>query len=184
MNKATSTALVAAAIVIPFGMIAGAALIIIRKTTNILDKMTGDKRTSQIGLNLIEKFEGKKLQAYVCPAGVVTIGIGHTKTAKIGQTITNEQAYELLKQDVREAENAINFENLKLTQNQFDALVSFVFNVGVGAFKRSTLLKKAKVNSNDSTIASEFDKWVLVKGVKSSGLISRRQAEKELYFKK
>ena len=182
MNIQADRAIKVAAIVLPFGLVAGAAIILLRKKTNILDKMTGDKRTSASGLKFIEQHEGLKLNAYLCPAGVWTIGIGHTGGVKEGDIITDKQAYELLKQDVRTAENAINIENLKLTQNQFDALVSFVFNIGVGAFKKSTLLKKIKANPKDASIANEFGKWVNAGGAKSAGLMNRRQKEVNLYF--
>lgn len=182
MSKQLDTAITIAAIVLPLGFIAGAAIILIRKKTNLLDGMTGDKRISNAGLKFIEKHEGKRLKAYLCPAGVWTIGIGHTRGVKEGDTITEEQAYELLRQDVRAAENAVNFENLKITQNQFDALVSFTFNMGVGAFKKSTLLKKIKANPKDATIASEFSKWINAGGAKSAGLINRRKEEINLYF--
>ena len=93
-------------------------------------------------------------------------------------------AEELLKVTIITFESTINglFYNVTLNQNQFDALVCFVFNIGPNAFAASTLLKKAKVNSNDKTIALEFAKWVNGGGKKLPGLVKRRKAESDLYF--
>lgn len=143
-------------------------------------------KTGNKGLALIKSFESLQLKAYQCPAGVWTIGYGHTKGVKQGDVIDEKQADQFLKEDCIEAEKAVNAQNLTLSQNQFDALVSFVFNVGVGNFQTSTLLKKAKLNAADPTIADEFAKWnkARVKGVLSvlNGLTRRRQAESDLYF--
>ena len=147
-------------------------------------------KISQAGIDLIKSFEGLKLNAYKCPAGIVTIGYGSTFYAdkspiKMGDKLKDKiAAEELLKVTILTFESTINglFYNVTLTQNQFDALVCFVFNIGPNAFAASTLLKKAKVNPNDKTIALEFAKWVNAGGKKLPGLVKRRKAESDLYF--
>lgn len=136
------------------------------------------------GIELIKSFEGLYLKAYKCPAGIWTIGYGHTKGVKEGQQITASQAEEFLREDVAQFARDVLRQNLRLTQNQFDALVSFVFNVGGGNFLKSTLLRKAKVNSNDPTIKNEFLRWNKAAGKVLPGLTRRRQAEADLYFEK
>ena len=138
--------------------------------------------TNQKGIDLIKKFEGKFLVSYVCPAGVWTIGYGHTETAKRDMVITEEQAEELLKQDLITFEKSINSLNLKINENQFSALVSFAFNSGFGNLQKSTLLKKVKANPSDVSIRDEFMKWVNAGGKKLNGLVARRSAEADLYF--
>lgn len=139
-------------------------------------------KTSKKGLELIKSHEGLKLGAYICPANVWTIGYGHTKTAKQGMVITNEKATELLKSDLRTAENCVNKQELLINQNQFDALISFVFNVGCFAFENSTLLRMIKNNKSKEEIESQFNRWVNGKGRKLPGLVKRRKEESELYF--
>ena len=139
-------------------------------------------RISEVGLSLIKKFESCHLTAYKCPAGVWTVGWGHTRTATKNSSVTYREATELLSQDVQFVEIAINRLELFLNQNQFDALVSFVFNVGTGNFANSTLLKKALQNPDDPGIRDEFTRWVFAKGQRLPGLERRRQAEAELYF--
>ncbi len=147
-------------------------------------------KTSQKGIDLIKSFEGCKLSAYKCSAGVATIGFGSTfypnKTpVKMGDKLKNSQeAEELLKLTLFEFEKNVSalFYNVILTQNQFDALVSFAFNLGTGALAGSTLYKKIKINTKDKSITDEFNKWVNAGGVKLPGLIRRRKAEAELYF--
>ena len=141
-------------------------------------------KTSNNGIELIKRHEGLRLNAYKCTSGKLTIGYGHTKGVKIGQTITEEEAERLLREDLIVAENEINRHNLNLNQNQFDALVSFVFNVGVGNFQTSTLLKKIKLDPNNKSIENEFKSWVYSGGKVSLGLIKRRKEEAELYFNK
>ena len=141
-------------------------------------------RTSNKGVVQIEAFEGTKLYPYQDTGGKWTVGTGHLMVAGDGTTpglpITQEKATELLKNDLVVAENAINKENLDLTQNEFDALVSFVFNLGVGAFQRSTLLKFLK-QGNKEAAAKEFPKWNMVTGVVSKGLTLRRMAEQDCF---
>lgn len=144
----------------------------------------GDKmKTSENGINLIKRFEGLKTKAYLCPAKVWTIGYGHTNGVNKGDTITAEKATEYLKQDIEVFENAINLlVKVELNQNQFDALISFVFNVGIEAFKKSTMLKF--INTGHYQLAAgQFDRWNKKKGVVLEGLTVRRRAEKELFLK-
>lgn len=141
-------------------------------------------KISENGINLIKSFEGCCLDAYKCPSGVLTIGYGHTGSdVKTGLKITSQQAEELLKKDLEYFENKIN--NLlcvQLNQNQYDAIVSFVFNIGVGAFSESTMLKF--LNSGCISLAAEqFDRWIYSGGIKLNGLVKRRKAEKELFIR-
>jgi lysozyme len=147
-------------------------------------------KISQAGIDLIKGFEGLRLEAYKCTAGVVTIGFGSTYYAdkspiKMGDKLKDkQQAEELFKITLQTYESSVNglFHNVELKQNQFDSLVSFAYNVGPGALASSTLYKKAKVNPNDKTIELEFNKWVNSGGKKTKGLITRRKAESKLYF--
>ena len=139
-------------------------------------------KASSKALELIKQFEGLRLKAYLCPGGVWTIGYGHTAGVKSGMVITEAQAEEFLLSDIAVFEKAVNDQNLDLTQNMFDALVSFTFNVGVGNFKRSTLLCTIKVNPWDNSIMDEFLRWVYSKGRVLPGLQRRRLAEMKLYF--
>ena len=139
---------------------------------------------SETGIQLIKKFEGCSLKAYKCPAEIWTIGYGHTSGVKEGQTITREQAEELLIQDLRPFEIGVNnLVNVPLNQNKFDALVSFCYNLGTGNLKKSTLLKL--LNKGDYNGAAEqFDRWVYAGGKKLNGLVKRRAAEKKLFLTK
>jgi len=147
-------------------------------------------KISQAGIDLIKGFEGLKLNAYLCSAGVPTIGYGSTfypdkKPVKMGDKLKNKQeAEELLKATLLNFESGVSglLFNVELKQNQFDALVSFAFNLGVGALAKSTLFKKVKANPNDKTIALEFAKWVNAGGQKLPGLIKRRKIESDFYF--
>ena len=139
-------------------------------------------RISRTGIELIKAHEGLRLAAYICPSGVPTIGYGHTYNVKMGDRITEEQAEKFLIDDLAVAEREVNRYGLNLTQNQFDALVSFVFNVGVGNFRSSTLLKRLKANPNDPDIANQFKKWVYGGGKVLPGLVRRREEEAKLYF--
>lgn len=139
-------------------------------------------KTSAKGIELIKKFEGCRTEAYLCPANVWTIGYGHTKTAKPGLRITLAQAEGLLKRDLEAFEKYVdNAVKVPVTQTQFDALVSFTFNVGTGALFQSTLLRK--LNSRDySGAANEFPRWVYAGGRKLLGLQRRRAAERALFL--
>ena len=139
--------------------------------------------TSDTGINLIKNFEGLRLNAYQDSVGVWTIGYGHTKTAKEGMKISEHQAEELLMKDLEEFEGGVlSLVKVPLTQNQFDALVSFSFNLGLGNLKRSTLLKE--LNKGEYTkAADEFLKWDKAGGKALQGLTRRRNAERLLFLK-
>lgn len=141
-------------------------------------------RTSPKGIALIIEFEGLRLKAYKCPGGVWTIGYGHTAGVKLGMVITEKQAEEYLKADLIAFEKYLNGLRLALNQNQFDALISFIYNVGTDNFTSSTLLRKIKHNPQDNSIMDEFLKWVYSKGRVLPGLQRRRLAEMKLYFSK
>ena len=141
-------------------------------------------KTSNKGIELIKRHEGFRNKAYKCPADVWTIGYGHTRGVNNGDVITEMEGERFLRQDLAHAEAVVNSQRVDLTQNQFDALVSLVFNIGSGNFTRSTLLRKLKVNANDPTIAYEFSRWRYGGGKVLPGLVRRRKDETDLYFKK
>ena len=141
-------------------------------------------KSSELLLNKIIDFEGCKLTAYKCPAGVWTIGVGHTKGVKQGQTITEAQAMTLLKGDLLPCENYVNNLGVCKTQGQFDALVDFAFNLGTAALGRSTLLKYIRAKKPEQYIRAEFAKWVNSKGMRLKGLVIRRQWEADRYYGK
>jgi len=131
-------------------------------------------------VQLIKRFEGLYLKAYVCPAGVLTIGYGHTRGVKPGEEINELQAEIYLREDVEACEIQLNCLTLPINQHQFDALCSFIFNLGIGNLRSSTLLKK--LNKGDfEGAAAEFDKWVFSGGKKLAGLVKRRTAERKLF---
>ena len=139
-------------------------------------------KTSHKGIALIKEFEGLRLKAYKCPGGVWTIGYGHTAGVKPGMVISEAQAEEYLMADLIASEKYLNSLGLAINQNQFDALISLIYNIGIGNFQKSTLLRKARVNPNDNSIMDEFLKWVYSKGRVLPGLQRRRLAEMKLYF--
>jgi lysozyme len=148
-------------------------------------------KTGPNGLALITKWEGLKLRPYLCSAKVATIGFGSTyyengtRVTMNDAPITKERALELFKNTLSTYERGVDsFTVDTINQNQFDALTSFAYNLGTQALKGSTLLKKVNTNPNDPTIANEFAKWTRANGVILKGLVSRRKAEAELYFKK
>ena len=139
-------------------------------------------KTSPKGIALIKEFEGLRLKAYLCPGGVWTIGYGHTAGVKPGMVISEAQAEEYLKADLISFERYLNGLGLALNQNQFDALISLIYNIGIGNFQKSTLLCKARINANDNSIMDEFLRWVYSKGRVLPGLQRRRLREMKLYF--
>ena len=139
-------------------------------------------KTSPKGIALIKEFEGLRLKAYKCPGGVWTIGYGHTAGVKPGMVISEAQAEEYLMADLIASEKYLNDLRLAINQNQFDALISFFYNVGTGNFSRSTLLRKVRANPQDNSIMDEFLRWVYSKGRVLPGLQRRRLAEMKLYF--
>lgn len=138
-------------------------------------------KMSDRGLELTRLMEGLKLEAYPDTGGVYTIGYGHTRGVKMGDKITLEQAIQFLRDDIKTSEDAVNkYVLLPLKQNQFDALVDFVFNLGSGNFARSTLL--AKLNAGDFAGASaEFVRWNKDNGKVVAGLTRRRIAETQMF---
>lgn len=146
-------------------------------------------KLSQRGLELIKSFEGLSLVPYVCAGGINTIGYGNTyytngkKVSLQDPKITALQAEELLRNSLSTYEKAVDsFCRDDISQSQFDALVSFCYNVGTGNLQKSTLIKKVNANPKDVTIADEFIKWNKAKGTVLKGLTRRRQAEANLYF--
>ena len=140
------------------------------------------------GIPIIRKFEGLKLRAYLCPAGVWTIGYGNTfyengSKVQDGDKITLDRADKLLFFVVQKFEAEVSkLVKSAINDNQLGALTSFAFNVGIGALAKSTLLKKVNTNPNDPTIRDEFNKWVRAGGKVLNGLVTRRKAEADLYF--
>jgi lysozyme len=141
-------------------------------------------KTSQEGISLIKKFEGCELTAYQCSAGVWTIGYGHTKGVEKGMTISKESAEEMLVEELHEYENYIN-DNVtaSLSQNQFDAMVSWVYNLGPANLKASTLLKVLNAGDYDG-VPAQIKRWNKAGGQTLDGLIRRREAEALLFQNK
>lgn len=142
-------------------------------------------KLSENGIYLIKRFEGFSAEPYICPAGKVTIGYGHIVSDREKYTypiICESEALDILLDDVCKFESAINrICHIHLNQNQFDALVSLCFNVGISAVKKSKML--AKLNGGDYVgAANEFDDWIHSDGRVLQGLIKRRAAEKALFL--
>ena len=138
--------------------------------------------TSSKGLQLIKDFEGLRLFAYRCPAGVPTIGYGHTKGVRMGQTITEKQAEDFLKEDLKPVEKYLNDMGINFLQEQFDALASWIFNLGAGKFQHSTLFYKISADAPDAEIAEQILKWVNANGKPLPGLKRRRVAEANMFL--
>ena len=136
------------------------------------------------GLALIKKFEGCELEAYQCSAGVWTIGYGHTKDVVEGMEITQEQAEQMLVDELHEYESYINkYVTVALSQNQFDALVSWVYNLGPANLSASTMLKV--LNSGEyEDVPAQMKRWNKAGGKVLEGLIRRREAEACLFVGK
>jgi len=141
------------------------------------------------GLSLIKRFESVKLKPYLCPGGIPTISIGctyyedGTKVKMTDAPISEARAMDIFLNVIKHYERSVDsFCRDDINQNQFDALVSFCYNLGAGALKSSTLLKKVNANPNDELIRLEFLKWNKAGGKVLNGLTLRRQAEAELYF--
>lgn len=141
------------------------------------------------GYKLIQGFEGLKLSAYKDSAGIPTIGYGNITyengvKVKMGDKITQDRADKLFQYFADKFASQVSpLIKKTITQNQFNAMVSLAYNIGIGAFSKSTLLKKVNVNPNDPTIKDEFMKWKLAGGKVIQGLLNRRAKEAELYFK-
>lgn len=141
------------------------------------------RRLTPIGLALIRRFEGFSPSVYICPAGYSTIGYGHVVRAgeEFAEPLGEAQARELLKTDALAAERAVlRLITAPLTDGQFDALVSFTYNLGAGALQRSALRRKAN-RGEHADAAAEFPRWAWAGGRRLPGLIRRRRAEAERY---
>jgi lysozyme len=152
-------------------------------------------KTGERGLKLIKEFEGCKLSAYQCPAGVWTIGIGSTHygdgtPVTKNRTLPNEgAAMALLAATIGKYEKAVNDVGVELTQNEFDACVSLAYNIGIGdkivgksGFCNSTLVKMLKAGDDKAEIAKQFLRWDKAGGKPLAGLTRRRNAEAELFL--
>lgn len=137
-------------------------------------------KTSENMIAIIKKFEGLRLKAYKCPAGVYTIGYGHTENVFADSEISELMADQILRKDLEKFEQTINDLDLPLLQCEFDSLVSFVFNVGIGNFNKSTL-KKLLLQKKFFYAAKEFEKWVFAGGKKLPGLQNRRSKERKIF---
>jgi lysozyme len=143
------------------------------------------------GYRLISKHEGLRLKPYLCPAKIPTIGYGNTyypdvngtRVTLLDKEITEQQAFDMFKEIAdRFAKKVSRLVTSPINQNQFNALVSFSYNVGLANFMKSTLLKKVNADPNDFDIRLEFAKWNKAGGVKSNGLVNRRSEESALYY--
>jgi lysozyme len=141
------------------------------------------------GYLFITKHEGLRLKPYLCPAKIPTIGYGNTyyldgkRVTLLDKDITKQEAFEMFKEIAnRFAKRVDTLVTSNITQNQFNALVSFVYNIGTGNFASSTLLKKVNKNPDDLTIKDEFLKWNKAGGKVLNGLTNRRNEEADLYF--
>ena len=144
-------------------------------------------KVSQNCIDLVKYFEGCRFEAYLCPAGVWTIGFGNTlypdgTMVKEGDTCTEEQAETWLEWELNKAAQFIDNHDLELNQNQTDACCSFIYNLGAGNFYKSTLFQLINRNPEDPLIEREFLKWVYVGKIVLPGLHRRRLAESHLYF--
>lgn len=140
-------------------------------------------RTSEYALGRLKEYEGLRLKAYKCPAGVWTIGYGHTKNVRGGIVIDKETADKLLEEDVMYFEKYLAEEPYaeELTQGQWDALISFLFNLGIGNYKRSTLRKRILEDVNHNDIPNQFRRWNKADGKVLPGLVRRREWEAQMY---
>lgn len=145
-------------------------------------------QASAKGINLIKKYEGLSLKPYKCPAGLATIGYGATyypngiKVKLTDKSISKYEASTMLSNMLRHYEIAVDsYTRDDITQGQFDALVSFAYNCGLGNLKSSTLLKKVNANPSDPSIRQEFLKWNKGGGKVLAGLTKRRTEEADLY---
>ena len=135
-------------------------------------------KSSYLLLEKLKDFEGLRLEAYLDAAGVPTIGYGHTgRDVKLGDRITKYWADDLLRRDVEAAEKAIDKLGLTLTQGQLDALVSFVFNMGIGRLQKSTLLACIRRHADGEVIREQFLRWVYGGGRRLPGRVKRRTWE-------
>lgn len=160
------------------------------KNHNIKLKNKNMRKINKSGIDIIKSFEGLRYKAYLCPSKIWTIGYGNTfyedgTKVKEGDIIGLERASQLLDIILLGFEKSVlKYVKSTLNDNQYSALVSFCYNVGLGNLSKSTLLKKVNINPNDPSIEKEFMKWNKSKGIILKGLTRRRIAESKLYFKK
>ena len=140
------------------------------------------KRISDIGLKKLKEIEGLRKEAYYDAAGVPTIGYGHTKGVRMGDVISEYWAEMFLKADLYDVEKQVDSLGLNLNQPQFDALVSFAFNLGFYKLKTSTLLKTIQEGGSVRAIKKEFKRWVYAGGKVQPGLFKRREWEAKRFF--
>ena len=138
--------------------------------------------TTEILLQKLMEMEGLRLEAYEDAAGVPTIGYGHTKNVRMGDKISEYWAKEMLREDIEEAEWQVKELGVAKTEGQLDALVSFVFNLGMGRLKTSTLLKVIRNGGSMQQIKKEFKRWVYAGGKQLPGLVKRREWEAKRFF--
>ena len=139
-------------------------------------------KPSEACIEFIKGFEGFNANAYLCPAGVWTIGYGTTEYVDPGDTVTEEEACDLLRKDVQEAADAIDdLVDVELSQSQYDALCSFIYNVGRSAFANSTLLKMLNQGKSKKEIGPQFLRWNKANGQVIPGLTRRREDEKRMF---
>lgn len=139
-------------------------------------------KTTERLLNQLMVMEGLRLEAYEDAAGVPTIGYGHTKDVRMGDRISEYWAKELLRDDIDEAEQQVKELGVARTEGQLDALTSFVFNLGIGRLKESTLLRVIREGGSKQQIRKEFKRWVYAGGKKLPGLVTRREWEAKRFF--
>ena len=134
-----------------------------------------------IAAELIEHFEGFSLKAYRCPAGILTIGYGHTGDVQEDETITPEEAVALLMQDMQSADHCIDeYVDVEINDDQRAALLSFIFNLGCGAFRSSSLRRLLNMGQY-AAAGQQFSRWTKAGGMELPGLVTRRSAERVLF---
>lgn len=134
-------------------------------------------KASDLLINALKQFEGYRDTAYLDSASVATIGWGHTKGVKLGMKCTRSEAEQWLREDLAQVESYVNTIGQVKTQGQFDALVDFAYNLGLGNLKSSTLLRKIKAGAPTKEIQAEFRRWVYAGGKVLKGLVKRREWE-------
>ena len=139
-------------------------------------------KPSQACVDLVKEFEGFRATAYICPAGVLTIGYGTTDNVEIGDEVTRDEAEEMLMEDLISASKGVDeLVEVELTQRQYDSLTSFVYNCGREAFRNSTMLRLINEGKFDAA-AAQFGRWNKGGGRVLAGLTRRREAERELFI--
>jgi lysozyme len=139
-------------------------------------------KPSDACIELVKEFESFQPKAYLCPAGVWTVGYGTTEHVQPGDVVTQLEASELLRSDVQEAAAAVDdLVDVELTQNQYDALCSLIYNIGREAFKNSTLLKLLNAGKSAKDVGPQFDRWNKGGGRVLAGLVKRRAVERDLF---